>query len=130
LEELEMVAEGQGIPVIYDLHFDVARLWIHEDGEPWFLGVPAQFGHLARAWAVAHECGHLMQMHSPAFDRELYLRQEAEANRWAADALIPLDKPTFDECLEVLVENYQQELPGNLGVFIACRKLGLAERTA
>jgi hypothetical protein len=130
LEELEMVAEGQGIPVIYDLHFDVARLWIHEDGEPWFLGVPAQFGYLARAWAVAHECGHLMQMHSPAFDRELYLRQEAEANRWAADALIPLDKPTFDECLEVLVENYQQELPGNLGVFIACRKLGLAERTA
>lgn len=133
IEELEALALGMDVPVIYDYDFDIARLVIHDDGGPWFIGIPAQFGALARAWALAHELGHLVQPHGPTINKEIYYQQEHEANWWAARALIPfMDDMCFKDCIFILRENYQDWGPGsriwNLAAFIAYRRLGIAQR--
>lgn len=43
---------------------------------------------LTRMWIFAHELGHLVQ-HSGPRGSHLYGKDEAQANRWAAQALIP-----------------------------------------
>nr|WP_320131974.1 ImmA/IrrE family metallo-endopeptidase [uncultured Holophaga sp.] len=45
-------------------------------------------GPLARAWSLAHELGHLVH-HSGPKGELLWSKGEAQANRWAACALIP-----------------------------------------
>lgn len=57
-------------------------------GEPPVILVPDLNGPLAWSWALAHELGHLSQHEGPKGELA-WSRDEAQANRWAARALIP-----------------------------------------
>ena len=59
-----------------------------EYGVPAMIGIPQDSGPLAQFWTLAHELGHLVQHAGPK--GELFWgKNEAQANRWAACALIP-----------------------------------------
>ena len=59
-----------------------------DQGVPAVIGIPETQGPLARMWALAHELGHLVQ-HAGAKGSMFWQKDEAQANRWAARALIP-----------------------------------------
>lgn len=50
--------------------------------------LPEGLGPLAEVWQLAHELGHL-RLHAGYTTRFAHDRQEAQASRWAARALIP-----------------------------------------
>ena len=52
------------------------------------IGLPMNAGPLETAWLLAHELGHLSQHEGPRGEL-LYSKDEAQADRWAACALIP-----------------------------------------
>lgn len=59
------------------------------DGEaPAVIGLPDLEGPLAQAWELAHELGHLVQHAGPKGELS-WSRDERQADRWAALALIP-----------------------------------------
>lgn len=63
---------------------------------PSVLGVPVVLlprdaTPLERMWAMAHELGHAI-LHSGAKSEWSYTKGEAQANRWAASALIPNER--------------------------------------
>lgn len=105
---------------------------------PWIIIVPTYRGILARAWGVAHECGHLVLKHGPMPHRDP--RQEAEADAWAAMALIPeamvarYNNASVAAFLAALHRNYEP-IPRetcklrNLAVRIASRRMELIEET-
>lgn len=88
-EEMEAVALNLGVQVAIHPDFDVPRYLWDEHGDPWVICIPSQFGPLARLWALAHELGHIICHGDPPIDREQHRTQEAEADEWAACALIP-----------------------------------------
>lgn len=98
-------AHALGVDVACHVDFDVPRLFLHSDGSPWFIAIPEQFGPLARAWALAHELGHLILHDGPAF-HELWRQQEDEADAWAAIALCPIAR-SKKEVMDVLKHKYQ-----------------------
>lgn len=59
-----------------------------EDDEVAVIGLPAGLSPLAEAWALAHELGHLSQHLGPKGEL-FWSKNEAQADRWAACALIP-----------------------------------------
>ena len=50
--------------------------------------LPVGLGPLDETWQLAHELGHLM-LHEGYISEWTYQKQEAQASRWAARALIP-----------------------------------------
>lgn len=58
-------------------------------GTPAVIIIPQGYGLLARTWSLAHELGHLVLHAGPKGDLS-HGRDEAQANRWGACALIPL----------------------------------------
>jgi hypothetical protein len=59
-----------------------------EGSEPSVILLPLGVSPLHQAWLLAHELGHLA-LHEGPKTRWTYGRDEAQANRWAACALIP-----------------------------------------
>lgn len=59
-----------------------------EDGAPAVIGVPQGTGALAQIWTLAHELGHLAQHTGPKGEL-MWSKSEAQANHWAARAVIP-----------------------------------------
>lgn len=59
-----------------------------EENSPPLLLIPEESGLLERMWFLAHELAHL-QMHSGAPCATRAAKVEAQADRWAAEALIP-----------------------------------------
>lgn len=53
--------------------------------------VPRAAHALARVWGLSHEIGHLVQ-HSGPRGELMWAKGEAQANRWAACALIPQER--------------------------------------
>lgn len=84
LEDLEAWAWDLGC-MVGDTRFHKAAF---VTGEAPVILVPAAGGPLARAWSLAHELGHLSQHEGPKGEL-FWSRDEAQANRWAACALIP-----------------------------------------
>jgi len=88
-----------------------------ELGDPVIL-IPDSLGPLATAWALAHELGHLVQ-HAGAKTCHTYGRDEAAANRWAACALIPLERiykynnASIDAFVGALSAHYEHLSGGN-----------------
>lgn len=87
LDDLEAWAADLGCTV-GETRLAHAAFIVGEDGEPPVILVPAVGGLLARAWSLAHELGHLSQHEGPKGELT-WSRDEAQANRWAACALIP-----------------------------------------
>ena len=77
--------------------------------------VPEAAGPLERTWVLAHELGHALQ-HSGAKSTWSYSKGEAQASRWAACALIPLERirlygnASMDAMLAALSAHYE-DLP-------------------
>lgn len=57
-------------------------------GEPPMILVPNQHGPLDTVWTLAHELGHLCH-HAGPKGKLFWSKNETQANRWAACALIP-----------------------------------------
>jgi hypothetical protein len=57
-------------------------------GIPGVIGVPEGNDPLPEIWALAHELGHLVQHTGPKGEL-FWSKNEVQANRWAACALIP-----------------------------------------
>ncbi len=84
--DLERLAERLGAPVVVD-GFPVPVFLPASGGGP-LIGLPADRAILEHHWNLAHELGHLVQHTGPLGPRARS-KQEAQANRWAACALIP-----------------------------------------
>jgi len=97
--ELDLVSCAEAIGAWVALRPLPAAAYIQGlPGAPPMLFVPSQRGPLATAWALAHELGHLCQHSGPPAPadgdrapslRLIRSRDEHQANRWAACALIP-----------------------------------------
>lgn len=123
LGDLEALARAMGCPVAYHPNFDVPRFFLHSRTmQPWFIGVPEQFGNLARCWAVAHELGHRHLHPDGPVDLEFWRMQEDEADHWAACALIPEERvrhyknASVGAFIAALHRNYQEIPKGPCGL--------------
>ena len=87
LEDFEAYAWELGAVVVYGPVM-TAAYFPGSDWELPLIVVPQDLGLLAKAWALAHELGHLVQHAGPKGELS-WSKNEAQANRWAACALIP-----------------------------------------
>ena len=98
-------------------------------GAPPMILLPDHFGPLEMAWALAHELGHL-SLHEGPGGVAVRSKDEAQANRWAACALIPAARVAFynnasiDAFIAALSAHYEDLPPHN------CRERELAHRIA
>jgi hypothetical protein len=83
-----------------------------EDGETPIILVPNQHGPLDTIWSLAHEIGHLCQHCGPK-NESFHSKDEAQASRWAAGALIPQARiehhgnASMDAFIAALSANYE-----------------------
>ena len=74
--------------------------------------IPSQKGPLASAWGLAHEIGHLC-LHAGPGGSPSWSKDETQANRWAACALIPAarikkyNNASIDSFMGALSANYE-----------------------
>lgn len=100
-----------------------------ENGDHAVILVPDLNGPLAWTWSLSHELGHLSQHEGPKGEL-CWSRDEAQANRWAACALIPeaairrYANASEDAFMGALSRHYQ-ELP-----LYPCPERRLAARIA
>jgi len=126
LDDLEQLALDLGTPVSWGRYKAPACLW-DLDG-PLVIFVPAYTGTLARAWGLAHELGHLCLHHGPI--HYMADKHEAEADTWAARALIPDDRvrhhanASVGTLMAALWRHYEEFPPAD------CPKRRLAGRIA
>ena len=85
LEDLESAAWELGAVVVYG-QVPTAFCCMHPEGT--IIGLPEDAGLLEKMWLLAHELGHLVQHTGPRGEL-LYSKDETQASRWAARALIP-----------------------------------------
>jgi Zn-dependent peptidase ImmA (M78 family) len=87
--ELDLVscAEAIGARVLLG-RFPVAAYISAVLGAPPMIVVPSQRGPLSTIWLLAHELGHLRQHRGPG-NKITRSKNEQQANKWAACALIP-----------------------------------------
>jgi hypothetical protein len=87
-------------------------------GEAPVILIPSQHGPLAAMWRLAHEIGHLVQHSGPKGDI-FWSKGEAQANRWAACALIPKaridahNNASVDAFIAALSAHYEDIPPRN-----------------
>jgi hypothetical protein len=87
--DLELLASALGVHVIYvDIPFG---LYLPNVNGVQIIELPERVGELEMIWSLAHELGHALQHSGPKGARS-YGKEEAQANRWAAQALIPFDR--------------------------------------
>ena len=87
LDDLEAYAWELGAVVVYG-PVSAGAYFPGSDWELPVIVIPREAGLLAQVWALAHELGHLVQHAGPGGALK-WSKCEAQANRWAACALIP-----------------------------------------
>ncbi|MCL1893949.1 MAG: ImmA/IrrE family metallo-endopeptidase [Holophagaceae bacterium] len=87
LDNLMDFGESLGAYTQFSKHIHTA-VYIPETKTFSLILIPNQHGALATIWALAHEIGHLCQHGGPK-GKLFWGKDEAQANRWAACALIP-----------------------------------------
>lgn len=88
MDDLEDLAWDLGAVVVSG---DVPTAFVclpEEPGQAAVIGIPRDAHGLERYWLLAHELGHLAQHAGPKGPAS-YGKDEAAADRWAAQALIP-----------------------------------------
>ena len=86
---LEELASTLGVEIVYaDIPFG---LYFHNVMGIQIIELPISQGALEKIWSLAHELGHAIQ-HSGPKGPLSYGKEEAQANRWAASALIPNER--------------------------------------
>lgn len=87
-------------------------------GAPPMILAPTQFGPLATMWALAHELGHL-RWHGGPGNKIIRSKNEQQANKWAACALIPearvrlYQNASVDAFIAALSANYEDLPPSD-----------------
>jgi hypothetical protein len=125
--DLTLCAESHGARVVLG-RLPIAAYAPAQDGVPPMLLIPNQHGPLETMWLLAHELAHLVLHYGPA--APLWSKDESQANRWAACALIPLERirhymnASPDAFIAALSANYEPLPPEN------CRQRELANRIA
>lgn len=112
LQDLEQLAADLDAPIEVD-GFPVAVLVPESKGGP-LICLPAGRAPLEHVWNLAHELGHLVQ-HSGPLPRSRS-KQEAQADRWAACALIPqarirAHKNASEDAFIAALSAHYQEIP-------------------
>jgi len=79
------------------------------------LGIPAIEGPLEHIWSLAHEIGHLVK-HTGAAGELRYSKNEAQADNWAACALIPeariiMHANACEDSMIAAISAHYQDLP-------------------
>lgn len=87
IEDLERHAWDLG-GVVVEGPVSTAFYYSPKPGECPVIGLPSGLGPLNKAWLLAHELGHLSQHLGPKGEL-FYSKNETQADRWAACALIP-----------------------------------------
>lgn len=87
LEDLEQFAHDLGAVVAWG-PIPTAFCYLPSDGGCPGIGLPHGLGPLDEMWQLAHELGHLAQHAGPRGEL-LWSKDERQADRWAACALIP-----------------------------------------
>lgn len=87
IDDLEAHAWDLG-GVVVEGPISTAFYYSPKPGECPVIGLPSGLGPLEKAWLLAHELGHLCQHLGPKGEL-FYAKNEAQADRWAACALIP-----------------------------------------
>lgn len=87
LEDLENFIWSLGAVVAYG-PVSTGAFFPGSDWELPVIAVPEDAPPLERIWTLAHELGHLVQHVGPKGEL-MWSKNEAQANRWAACALIP-----------------------------------------
>jgi hypothetical protein len=83
---LDLVAFGESLGA--GIRIGCLPAAVYFPGEPPVILVPNQHGPLETVWTLAHELGHLCQ-HAGPKGKLFWSKNETQANRWAACALIP-----------------------------------------
>ncbi len=127
-EDLEKYAWVLGASVVVGrIHAGV--FFPGNDYELPLIAIPQDTPPLARIWALAHELGHLVQHAGPKGEL-MWSKDEAQANRWAACALIPEARiqehqnASVDAFVGALSAHYEELPPVN------CAQRRLAGRIA
>ena len=89
LEDLEVYTEQLGAVVVWSRTRQAAFSPGTREEAP-AIYLPRNADPLEKAWLLAHELGHLFHHAGP--NQIKWRRNEAEANRWAACALIPEER--------------------------------------
>jgi Zn-dependent peptidase ImmA (M78 family) len=116
-----------------DIYFDKIVSAVYFAETPPLILIPIQHGLLATMWALAHELGHLCQ-HSGPKGKLFWSKNEYQANKWAACALIPEARiqlhqnASVDNFIAALSAHYEDIPPidchsRNLAYRIACHRL-------
>lgn len=109
VEDLETYA-GSLLAVVEPSRGKTAACTLIEGGA--VILIPDRWGNLERCWGIVHELGHL-RMHSGPKGSLSWYRNEAQANRWAACALIPEARilphqnASMDTLIDALSSHYQ-----------------------
>jgi Zn-dependent peptidase ImmA (M78 family) len=139
IEDMVASAEQLGAKVTW-AHIGQEAIFFAPDasmGEPPVIVLPLGVGSLRMAWLMAHELGHLVH-HSGYVSRWTRDRQESQATRWAARALIPESavqryrNASVDAFIGALSKHYEdipfQDCPErDLAAHIARVRLGLLQ---
>ncbi len=137
LEDLESAAWDLGAVVVYGA-VPTAFCCMHPEGP--IIGMPEGAGLLEKVWLLAHEIGHLVRHVGPRGELS-YSKDEHQADRWAARALIPTARirnyhnASPDAFIAALSAHYE-DLPmwdcpqRRLANFIATIRLGDMEDVA
>ena len=126
LNDLQDAAWDLGAVVVYGAT-PVAFCCLDPEGP--IIGIPEDAGLLEKSWMLAHEIGHLVQHNGPK-NELTWRKNESQADRWAACALIPDSRvkdyrnASLDAFIGALSAHYE-ELP-----MVDCPQRDLAARIA
>ncbi len=129
-EDLESFAGSLGAGVVFGAVSKGVYFPPYLDyGIPAVIAIPKGLGPLASAWTLAHELGHLVQHAGPKGEL-MWSKSEAQADRWAACALIPEARIQEHQnaCVDAFVgalSAHYEELP-----LVNCAQRRLAGRIA
>jgi hypothetical protein len=108
-EDLIMFAESFGVafrPTDMPMAVYAPPMYGHPPG----IYIPRYYGPLQAVWELAHEIGHLCR-HSGHKNELFYSKDEAQANHWAACALIP--KARIDYHQNASIDTFMAALSAN-----------------
>ena len=115
-----MFAESLGA-VVVSAYLPTSGYAPAQCGLPPIIYIPNQHGPLKTIWELAHEIGHLCK-HSGFKNKLFWSKDEAQADRWAACALIPRaridhhENASIDGFMAALSANYEPLPPHNCEV--------------
>jgi len=128
VDALELISNA-GVRLVFVQHLsktriDGAAFWLKSKTQP-VIALSMRFGRIDYfAFTLLHELCHILQQHEPVLDTEILAangglsEQEHEANRWAAETLIP------DEAMKEFLQSTKGS-PSRVAIERFARSIGI-----